>query len=101
MTFNEFDHLWDCLSGQNRQQIGNQHVLVGLISSLGVGLKAAESDSFTIVGCSSASVNKWRVESVHIKVNIVNEKAFTNSSVTVVVSINVKPIAGLVQMNLT
>ena len=65
---------------------------MGLISSLGVGFETAQSDALTIIGRTSASIDEWGVEPMNIEVHVVNEKAFTNSGIAVVVCINVESI---------
>ena len=65
---------------------------MGFISSLGVGFETAKSDTLTIIGRTSASIDEWGVEPMNIEVHVVNEKAFTNSGIAVVVCINVESI---------
>ena len=55
------------------------------------GLELAESDSLAIIGTSTASVDKGRVETVHIEVLIVDEEAFAYCGVAVIESVNVEP----------
>ena len=56
-----------------------------MLGALGLsGLKLAQSDSLTIVGATTASIDKGRVETVHVKVLIIDEEAFSYCRVTVI-----------------
>lgn len=52
----------------------------------------AKSDTFSLVWGTSASVDKWRVEPVHIIVLIIDEEAFAYSHVAISISVAVEPI---------
>lgn len=51
----------------------------------------AECDALPLIGCPSASVDKWWVESVHIKMQIVYEKALPYSHIAISISIAIEP----------
>jgi len=92
--------LRDSLGGKDGQQVGYQKELMCFRTGSSSGSELAKSDALAIVGTTSASVDKGRVVPVHIEVIVVNEETFSNSSVSVIESVNVEPIlrVGLVKM---
>lgn len=52
----------------------------------------AERNALTLIGCASASVDKWWVESVHIEMQVVYEKAFAYSHIAISICIAIEPI---------
>ena len=55
------------------------------------GAELAQGDSLAVIGASTTSIDKGRVETMHIKVIIVDEEAFTYCSVSIVKCVNVEP----------
>ena len=55
------------------------------------GTELAQSDSLAVVGATPTSVNKGRVETMHVEVLIVDKEAFSNSRVTVIKCVDVEP----------
>ncbi len=91
MCLHEFDHLRDCLSGKNREEVGDEDKLESLAVLWLAGAELAKSDALSIVGASSTSVDKGRVVAVHVEVLIVDEESFAHCSVSVVKSMHVEP----------
>ena len=61
--------------------------------SLSSGSRAelAKCDSLTVIRPATASINKGRMETVHIKVLIVDKEALTHSSVPVIKCMHIEP----------
>lgn len=91
MILNKFNHLGDSLGRQDRQQISYKQELVTLIIDGGSRFIFTEGDTFTFVGSAPASVDKWWMESVHIKVFVVDEETLSDGAISVCVCVNVKP----------
>ena len=51
----------------------------------------AECDAFPLIRCASTSVDKRWVESVHIEMQIVNEKALAYSDIAISICIAIEP----------
>jgi hypothetical protein len=51
----------------------------------------AECDALALIGCASASIDKWWVESVHIEMQVVYEKALAYSHIAISISIAIEP----------
>lgn len=90
MIFSELDHLRHSLSRQNWQQICDEEEPVLLSGGGFSGLDAAESDAFALVGAAAASIDQRRVEAVHVKVLIVDEKALAHGRVTVLIGADIE-----------
>ena len=55
------------------------------------GAELAESDSLAVIGPATTSINKGRVEAVHIEVLIVDEEALAHGSVSVIERVHIEP----------
>ena len=57
----------------------------------GSGAELAKSDSLAVIGPATTSINKGRVEAVHIEVLIVDKEALTHGSVSVIECMYIEP----------
>lgn len=88
---NELDHLGDRLCGQNGKQICNQEELELLGTHRLSWLKLAQGNALAVVGATATSVDKGRVETVHVEVLIVDEETFAYCRVTVIERVHIEP----------
>ena len=51
----------------------------------------AQGDALAIIGATSATINKGWVEPMHVEVIIVDEEAFTDSRVSIIQRVHIKP----------
>ena len=59
------------------------------------GTELAKCNAFTIIRTSTTSVNKGRVEPMHVKVIIVDEETLAHSRVSVIERVHVEPIKNI------
>ena len=85
------DHLRDGLGRQDGQQVGYQEELMSFCAGGLSGAELAESDSLAVIGPATTSINKGRVEAVHIEVLIVDEEALAHGSVSVIERVYIEP----------
>ena len=57
----------------------------------GSGAELAKSDSLAVIRPATTSINKGRVEAVHIEVLIVDKEALTHGSVSVIECMHIEP----------
>ena len=57
----------------------------------GSGAELAKSDSLAVIGPATTSINKGRVEAVHIEVLIVDKETLTHGSVSVIECMHIEP----------
>ena len=84
------DHLRDGLGWKDGQQVGYQEVLEISLAG-GSGAELAKSDSLAVIRPATTSINKGRVEAVHIEVLIVDKEALTHGSVSVIECMHIEP----------
>ena len=91
MRLAELDHLRQSLGGEDRQQVGGQQVLISLAAfGRRARLEADEADAFAVFRAATPPVDERRVESVHVKVDIVDEEALANGDIAVLISLHVE-----------
>ena len=82
----------DSFGRKNGQQVRDQREVVGLAFTGALGLEPGKRDALSVIGSSSASVDKRGMESVYIVVLIIDEEPFSYSGVAVRKSVDVKPV---------
>ena len=53
-------------------------------------LEADETDALAVLGAATPTIDERRVESVHVKVDIVDEEALANCDIAVLISLHIE-----------
>ena len=91
IRLDELDHLGDGLRRQDGQQVCYQEELVCLATDGLPRAELAQSDAFTVIGPAPTTIHQGRMKPMHVEVIIVDEKALTNSRVTIVQRVHIEP----------
>lgn len=70
----EFDHLRHCFGAQNWQIVRNEKEPLAFVSFRLIRLDSSKCDALSVIRASSSSVNERRVESVNLKVELIDLK---------------------------
>ena len=101
IRLDEPDHLRDGFCGENGQQVGYEQELELFASSRGSRSELAQSDALAIIRTTAPSIDKRRVEPVHVEMLIIDEETLSYSRVTVIKSVHIEPKEMKAKISLT